>query len=237
MRCKPGLNRKTSELLILGLDKQTNKQFKSNSRSRMDVGSSLAPWIVNEHHCIKKMRAALWATLGYVKRCPLLQKEYTEAGSNTGVWRLGGSRETRNSDSKGTFLLLSPSRFGKMPHSQRGLRAKFLKESFFFFSFFFLLLNLSSYFFLPAMQYTKARGKNSNHNSALLGPFSGYTEQERLVEMDDLWELTSMTVQFRQQRCPLPGEIREGFRRKIPLLQRKVIARDPNQPTSAEPNS
>lgn len=107
---------------------------------------------------------------------------------------------------------------------------------FFFFNFF-LLLNLSSYFFfLPAMQYTKARRKNSNHSSALLGPFSGCTEQERLVEMDGHWELISMTMQFRQQRCPLPVEIREGFRRKIPLLQRKVIARDPNRPTSMEPN-
>lgn len=156
----------------------------------MDVGSSFAPWIVNEHHCTKKTRAALWATLGYVKRCPLLQKEYTEAGSNTGVWRLDGSRETRNSDPKGTFYLLSPSRFGKMPHSQRGLRAKLLMESFFLFCFFtfffFLLLNLPSHFSLPAMQYTKARRKNSNHNSALLGPFSGCTEQERLVEMDGL---------------------------------------------------
>lgn len=105
-----------------------------------------------------------------------------------------------------------------------------------FFFYFFLLLNLSSYFFLPAMQYTKARRKNSNHNSVLLGPFSGCTEQERLVEMDGPWELISMTMQFRQQRCPLPVEIRERFRRKIPLLQSKVIARDPNQPTPTEPN-
>lgn len=140
----------------------------------MDVGSSFAPWIVNEHYCIKKTRAALWATLGYVKRCPLLQKEYTEAGSNTGVWRLDGSRETRNSDPKGTFLLLSPSRFGKMPHSQRGLRAKLLMESFFlfcFFTFFFCYLTfLATSPCLPC-NTPKLGGKTQ----ITIQPFSGHS--------------------------------------------------------------
>lgn len=118
-----------------------------------------------------------------------------------------------------TFLLLSPSLVW-ISHGLERLKRRIPGGKFLHF----LPLNLSNNFFLPVMEYIKAMRKHPDRRLKCSCPLSvqgvsGTTG----VPGENAWPLTADFYDHaREQKYPLSGETRDGFRRKTSWQQMNI---------------